>query len=411
MKMVEIMAPAGNRECLMTAIKAGANSVYFGVSKLNMRSRGAKNFDVVELPEIVSICDQKGIKSYLTLNTVIYDDDIQEMRAVCDAAKSAGISAVIAMDIAVMQYARSIGIAVHLSTQVNVSNMEAVKFFSQYCDTIVLARELSLAQIKKICSSISSEDVRGPSGELVRIEVFVHGALCVSISGKCYMSLATYGHSANRGDCLQNCRRNYLVTDSETGDELTVENGYVMSPRDMCTIGMVDKLVGVGINVFKIEGRARKPDYVDVVVRTYKEAVASVLDGSYDKDKIAAWTVRLQPVYNRGFWTGGYYLGKKLGEWSNSYGSLATKVKKHVGDVLNYYAEPGAALVTVRGEGVSRGDEVVITGPTTGLVRFKVTEMRKDNKDVDSVQKGDELTFIVPEKVRVSDQVFVVVLK
>ncbi|MFC1742083.1 U32 family peptidase [Nanoarchaeota archaeon] len=404
---VEIMAPAGGWEALRAAIKAGADSVYLGVSELNMRSRGAKNFDVSELGEIVAVCSKADVKTYLTLNTVMYDEDLENAYRICDAAKSAGVSAVIVMDISVIEYARSIGMAVHLSTQMNVSNLAAVRFFSKYCDVIVLARELSLDQIAAICSGVAAEDVRGPSGELVKIEVFVHGALCVSISGKCYMSLAVYNESANRGKCLQNCRRKYLVTDEETGDELSVENGYVMSPRDLCCVGIVDRLIGAGVSVFKIEGRGRKADYVHTVVSVYKEALGAVADGSYEA-KVSGFKERLAAVFNRGFWENGYYLGNKMGEWSDVYGSKATTVKEHIGKCLNYYSEKKVGLFLVEAGELSVGDKIVILGNKTGIVECVVESMRVDDKDVSVAKKGDEVTMPVSEVVRANDRLFAV---
>ncbi|MFH1669328.1 MAG: U32 family peptidase [Candidatus Woesearchaeota archaeon] len=405
---VEIMAPVGSHETLQAAIKAGAGSVYFGVGKLNMRSRAANNFTLDDLKKIASICSEKGVKSHLTLNAVMYSDDLEEMRHTCDIAKESGVSAVIASDFSVIEYARSIGLEVHTSTQANVSNIEAVKFFSKYADVIVLARELSLDQVAEICKRVKDDDVRGPSGELVKIEVFVHGALCVSISGKCYMSLATYNHSANRGDCLQNCRRAYKVTDEETGDELVVDNKYVMSPKDLCTIGILDKLVSAGVSVMKIEGRGRKADYVYTAVRVYTEALQNIADGTYTPEKVAAWTAELEGVYNRGFWQGGYYLGAKLGEWSGGYGSQATKEKFHIGKMLNYYAEKNVGLFLIEAGELHVGDDVIVTGPTTGVVEHKVAGIRVDDKDVQVAHKGEEVTLVLDEKVRPNDLLFVV---
>jgi putative protease len=405
---VEIMAPVGSYETLNTAIKAGADSVYFGVGGLNMRAKAGNNFALEDLSKIVKLCEENNVWTYLTVNAVYYDSDIEDVRKLCDAAKEAGVTAVIAMDFAAIQYARSIGLRVHLSTQANVSNIEAVNFYSQFADVIVLARELTLEQIGLIYRQIREQNICGPSGELVKVEVFVHGALCVSISGKCYMSLATYNQSANRGQCLQNCRRAYKVVDEETGDELVLDNKYVMSPKDLCTIGIVDKLIDAGATVFKIEGRARKADYVYTVVKSYKEAAASVAEGTYTEEKIERWTQDLRKVYNRGFWQGGHYLGKKLGEWSGAYGSQSTTEKVYVGKGLNYYSEKGIALFMLEAEELKLGDDIIVTGPTTGIVEHKLTQMKVDDKDSDVAKKGDEVTFPLPEKIRHKDKLFVI---
>jgi putative protease len=402
--MVEIMAPVGSWESLRAALNAGADSIYFGVDKLHMRAH-ATTFKLTELPKIVSICKEKNVKTYLTLNVVVYDQDMQVMKQICDAAKKAEITAIIVSDVAVMQYAKSIDLEVHSSTQLNISNIEAVKFYSQYTDVVVLARELSLDQIKKICAQIKEQDVRGPKGELVEVEIFVHGALCVSVSGKCYMSLAQYNSSANRGACLQNCRRAYRVTDEETGEELKIDNKYVMSPKDLCTIGFVDQIIEAGVSVFKIEGRARPPEYVDVVVRAYKEAVKSVEERTYTPEKVKEWLKQLETVYNRGFWQGGYYLGKKLGEWTGAPGSRATKKKSHIGKVLHYFSKQKVAHVIIESGSLKKGDELLITGTTTGLVKLKVEELWKD-APVESATKGEEVTFKVPELVRAKDKVY-----
>ncbi|MBU1974879.1 MAG: U32 family peptidase [Nanoarchaeota archaeon] len=403
----ELMAPAGSFETLQAAINAGADSVYFGVGPLNMRARAA-NFGIKDLPKIVEICKDASVRSYLTLNTVIYDSDLDEMKKIADLAKEVGITAVIATDISVIQYLNKIGMRTHISTQANVSNIEAVKFYSQYADVIILARELTLDQIKSICAGIKKEKISGPNGELVAIEVFIHGALCVSIAGKCYMSLATYNQSANRGSCLQNCRRSYRVTDDETGDELVVDNKYVMSPKDLCTIGILDKLIDAGASIFKIEGRGRKADYVDTVVRVYKDALKSIEEKKYTQKKIDTWTKELEKVYNRGFWQGGYYLGKKLGEWSGVYGSKSTEKKVYVGKGLNYYQKNSVGMFSIETGEVKVGDDVMITGPTTGLLRFKVEEIMVNDKKVDCAKKGDEVTIAVSGKIRASDKLFVI---
>ncbi len=401
-----IMAPAGNFETLSAAIKAGADSVYFGISKLNMRARGAKNFTIDDLSKIVDICKKTNVLTYLALNIVMYDEDLESMKEICNAAKKANISAVIATDFSTINYAKSIGLRVHLSTQANVSNIEAVKFYSAFCDAIVLARELNINQIKNIVTQIKEQDIRGPSKELVKIEIFVHGALCVSISGKCYMSLATYNHSANRGDCLQPCRRAYKVTDEETGNELKVENKYVMSPKDLCTIEIIDKLIETGATMFKIEGRARKADYVYTTVKVYKEAVKSALTNTFSKEKVKEWTKELQTVYNRGFWQGGYYLGDKLGEWSNCYGSKATATKVHIGKCLNYFSKPKIGLFLVEADELKKGDTIAVIGPTTGFLKQTLTELRVNNKNCNSAKKGQEITIPMKEIVRKNDVLF-----
>src|SRR3989338_6232832 len=334
---VEIMAPAGSYESLMAAVKAGADSVYFGVEQLNMRARAANNFTLKDMHKIAGICRENKLRAYLTVNTIMYDHDMALMRKICNAAKEAAITAVIASDISTIAYAHSIGLRVHCSTQMNIGNMEAVKFYAEYADVMIMARELTLSQVKHICEEIKKQNVIGPSGNLVEIEIFIHGALCVAVSGICYMSLATYNASANRGACLQNCRRAYRLIDDETGDELVVDNKYIMSPKDLCTIGFIDKILGSGVNVLKIEGRGRSPDYVYVVTKAYREAVDSFYKGTYTQHKIETWTKELETVYNRGFWHGGYYLGKKLGEWSGAYGSKARKEKEFVGIAKNYY--------------------------------------------------------------------------
>ncbi len=405
---IEIMAPVGSYETLHTAINAGADSVYFGIEQLNMRARAANNFTTEDLKKIVAICQEKNVRTYLALNTVMYDHDLTLMKKICNTAKEAGLTAVILSDLAALQYARSIGLEVHMSTQANISNIEAVKFYAAFADVVVLARELTLKQIAKICDEIKEEDVRGPSGELVQVEIFVHGALCVAISGKCYMSLATYNASANRGACLQNCRRAYKVIDEETGDELRVENKYIMSPKDLCTIGFLDKILDAGVSVLKIEGRGKAPEYVDTVVRCYKEASESWQDGSYSQEKVDGWMKQLKKVFNRGFWQGGYYLGKQLGEWSGSYGSQATTEKVFVGKVTNYFSKVKVGEFMLEAAGLSVGDEISITGPTTGVVRTKVESMFVDDTAVEKAAKGIVVTIPVPEKIRENDKLFVI---
>ena len=400
------MAPAGSWDALRAALKAGADSVYFGTGSLDMRSRAAHSFDIQDLKAIADECGGQNVKTYLTLNTLVYDEDMADMRALIDAAKHAGISAVICSDAAAVTAAHKAGIPVHMSTQANISNIEAVRFFSRYADVIVLARELSLDQVQAICEAVEEQDIRGPSGSLVRIEVFVHGALCVSIAGKCYMSLSLYGHSANRGDCFQTCRRAFRVTDQDTGDELVIDNKYVMSPADICTISIIDKLIGAGVSVLKIEGRGRAADYVYTVTRAYREAVDSVFDETYTPDKVSRLKERLRTVYNRGFWEKGYYLGKQLGQWSGAYGSQATEKKTYIGRPVKYFGKPGIALIKIESGYLEPGCTIVCTGPTTGYVRAEVTSMYEHDKPVDRAEKGSSITIPVPEKVRPSDKIF-----
>jgi putative protease len=403
---IEIMAPAGSWESLHAAVKGGADSVYFGVEKLNMRARSSHNFTTADLPAIVKFCRMNGLKSYLTLNIVVYDDEIPEMKEVLAAAAEAGITAVIATDQAAITAARDAGVEVHLSTQLNISNSGSLKFYSQWADVAVLSRELNLQQVRSIYDSIVSDDIRGPGGELIRLEMFVHGALCMAVSGKCYLSLHEYNASANRGNCYQTCRRGYTVRDRETGYELDIDNQYIMSPKDLCTIGFLDQLLDAGVRVLKIEGRARPAEYVETVVRCYGEAATAVADGTFGKEKVEGWMKELETVFNRGFWDG-YYLGQRTGEWTSSYGSSATRRKLLIGKVTNYYAKPGVAEIKLETGRISVGDELLITGPTTGLVRHTVTELRDaDEKDAASVQKGELCSVRLSEPVRRSDKVF-----
>ncbi|MFC1686292.1 U32 family peptidase [Nanoarchaeota archaeon] len=405
---VEIMAPVGNFASLTAAVNAGADSVYFGVQSLNMRSLGAKNFTLEDLGEIVKICDEKDVKTYLTVNAVLYDEDLDLMKKIIDAAKKASISAVIASDIAAIKYANSIGVEVHSSTQLNISNIEAIKFYSKFTDVIVLARELNLEQIKNICEEIKKQDIRGPKGKLVKIEIFIHGALCVSISGKCYMSLALYNKSANRGECLQACRRSYKVTDEQTGNELSIENKYVMSPKDLCCISFLDQILKSGVSVLKIEGRARSPEYVDTVVKTYREAVDSYYEGSYTEKKVKRWIKDLERVFNRGFWQGGYYLGKKLGEWSKGPGSKATMTKKFIGKAQNYFVKTKIAQFYMNNGPLKIGDTIMIIGPTTGVLKTKIKGMYVEEKPVDEAKQGDEITIPIEKRVRESDELYLI---
>lgn len=402
---IEIMAPAGSFEALLTAIHAGAQSVYFGVGNLNMRSRAA-NFKTEDLTKIAEICNKHNVKSYLTLNTVIYNEDIEPLKQLCDQAKKANITAIIASDFAVINYAKSIGLEIHLSTQCNVSNIEAVKFYSQFADVIVLARELKLDQIKHICDEIKKQNIFGPSGKQVQIEIFIHGALCVAISGKCYMSLAQYNTSANRGQCLQACRRSYKVIDEETGDELKVKNKFIMSPKDLSTIEVLDKILNSGVSILKIEGRGRSPEYVDKVVKIYSKAIDDIKSKNFTKEKALEYKKEVEKVFNRGFWEGGYYLGEKTGEWSGLYGSKATEKKKTIGIIQNYYNKNNIAELLIQTGEINIDDELLIIGPTTGLVRFKIEEMRVNEKESKTATKGNEVTIPLDVKVRKNDAVY-----
>ena len=405
-KDFEIMAPVGCRESLMAAIHAGADSIYFGIENLNMRARSASAFTINDLKEIAAICDEHGVKSYLTVNTIIYDEDICLMRKIVDAAHQAGISAVIAADVAVMDYCNRIGQEVHLSTQLNISNSEALKFYARFADVVVLARELNLDQVAEIYRTILDEDIRGPKGELIRIEMFCHGALCMAVSGKCYLSLDNLGHSANRGACMQVCRRSYIVHDKESDIELEVDNKYIMSPKDLKTIRFMDRMMEAGVRVFKIEGRARGPEYVHTVVSCYKEAICSYLDGTLTEEKKDAWDERLKTVFNRGFWDG-YYLGQRMGEWSKAYGSEATERKVYAGKGIKYFSNIGVAEFLIEATEISVGDKLLITGPTTGVIYIDLEEIRYDLKPVQTAQKGQHVSIKVPSKVRPSDKLYV----
>lgn len=401
----EIMAPVGSRDSLSAAIKAGAGSVYFGIGKLNMRSHSANHFTIDDLREIAETCNQANIKTYLTVNTIIYGEDLETMREICDAAHDAGISAVIASDVAVMTYCRQIGLEVHLSTQLNISNIEALRFYAQFADVVVLARELNMDQVKEIHRQIIEQDIRGPRGELIRIEMFCHGALCMAVSGKCYMSLHDANRSANRGECIQICRRSYILTDAETGNEIEVDNKYLMSPKDLKTVRFIDRLMDSGVRVFKIEGRARGPEYVYTVVSCYREAIQSVLDGTFTEEKKDEWDKRLSSVFNRGFWDG-YYQGQLLGEWNKNYGSNATDKKVLVGKVIRYFSRIGVAEVAVEATTFSVGDRLLITGPTTGALWLNAEEIRYDLKPVETALQKQRVSIPVPEKVRPNDKLF-----
>ncbi len=405
LKDFEIMAPVGSRESLAAAIQAGTDSIYFGIESLNMRAHSASTFTIDDLKEMAETCEEHGIKSYLTVNTIIYDEDIELMHRIVDAAKAARISAVIACDVAVMNYCNSIGQEVHLSTQLNISNAEALKFYARFADVVVLARELNLKQVKTIYDTIQREQIRGPKGELIRIEMFCHGALCMAISGKCYLSLHNLNASANRGACMQVCRRAYTVKDRESEIELDVDNKYIMSPKDLKTIHFMDEMIEAGVRVFKIEGRARGPEYVRTVVECYKEAIQSYLDGTFTEEKKQDWDERLKRVFNRGFWNG-YYLGQRLGEWSKNYGSEATERKVFVGSGVRYFSKIGVAEFVVEAAEMKVGDKLLITGPTTGALFLTLDEARVDLKPVDVVHKGEHVSFKVPEKVRPSDRLY-----
>ncbi len=405
MMPVEIMSPVGSYESLSAAIAAGAGSVYFGVGAMNMRSRSAANFSLEDLANIVRICKEHQVKSYLTVNTIIYNDEIQQMHELLDAAKECGVTAIIASDMAVIQYAREKGIEIHLSTQCNVTNVEAVRYYAQFADVIVLGRECQLRQVADICQAIGSQQIKGPKGELVKIEIFVHGALCMAVSGRCYLSLDNYNSPANRGACLQPCRRAYEVRDVEDGLELQVDNPYIFSPKDLCTIGYLDKIVKAGVSVLKIEGRGRSPEYVKMVTECYHEALEAIYDQTFNIEKINAWMDRLRSVYNRDFWDG-YYLGRTTGEWSERYGSQATRMKRRIGKITNYFSKLGVAEICMEEDVLSVGDDLLIIGSTTGVYEDKVAEIRVEDQAVESVTKGIYCSVRVKELVRRGDQVY-----
>lgn len=401
----EIMAPVGSFESLAAAIDAGADAVYFGVQGLNMRSRSSVNFTLDDLHMIVRTCREAGVKTYLTVNIIVYDSDLDDMRATIDAAAEAGISAIIASDIAAISYARQRGVEVHISTQCNISNIEAVRFYAQFADTVVLARELSLEQVRAIHDAIVAENICGPAGDKVKIEMFCHGALCMAVSGKCYLSLHQMNSSANRGACTQICRRGYEVTDLETGEQLNVDNKYIMSPKDLKTIHFLNKMVDAGVSVFKIEGRARGPEYVSIAVRCYSEALDAICDGTYDENRVKDWDERLRKIFNRDFWDG-YYLGQRLGEWSAKYGSSATRVKHYTAKGVKYFSKLGVGEFMMEAGELHVGDEIVITGPTTGALIITVDEIRVDLKSVEKAVKGDAFSIPVPAKIRPGDRLY-----
>ena len=406
--LYEIMAPVGSRESLAAAIQAGADSVYFGIGKLNMRAGSASAFTIDDLREIAATCNEHGIKTYLTVNTIIYGEDIPVMHEIVDAAHEAGISAVIASDVAVMTYCNSIGQEVHLSTQLNISNIEALRFYAQFADVVVLARELNMDQVSEIHRLAIEQNICGPSGQPIRIEMFCHGALCMAISGKCYLSLANAGRSANRGECIQICRRSYVVTDAETGNQLEIDNKYIMSPKDLKTVRFIDRMMESGVRVFKIEGRARGPEYVYTVVRTYKEAIRSVIEGTFTDEKKDEWDRQLATVFNRGFWDG-YYQGQTLGEWNKNYGSNATERKVYIGKGVKYFSKLGVAEFTVEAADFKLGDKLLVTGPTTGVMYLEAKEIRLELDPVDYAPKGTHVSIPVPGKIRQSDKLFKIV--
>lgn len=399
------MAPVGSYESLMAAVQGGAGSVYFGVEHLNMRSRSSNNFTLHDLRKIVEIASENKVKTYLTMNVEIFDGEMELMQGVLRAAKNAGVSAVIAADVAVIQFARSIGLEVHISTQVNITNIEAVKFYAMFADVVVLAREMNLGRVTEISQQISQEQIKGPSGELIKIEMFVHGALCMATSGKCYLSLHEMNSSANRGACLQTCRRAYTVTDKETGAELEIDNQYIMSPKDLKTIHFLNKVLDAGVSVLKIEGRARSAEYVKTTVKCYREAVDAYFDGEFTDEKIVDWDARLTAVFNRGFWDG-YYLGQRLGEWSKNYGSLATKRKMYLGKCTNYFTKIGVAEFKLETQGLKVGDEIIVSGPTSGVVETLVEEIRVDLEPVAEAKKGDRISIKIGHKLRRADKLF-----
>jgi putative protease len=405
MRNIELMSPAGSYEALMAAIKAGCNSVYFGVEQLNMRARSSNNFTIDDLKKIAEIGKSNNVKTYLTLNTILYDHDIQLMKNIVDAAKQNGITAIIAADHAVMHYAKKIGLEIHISTQANVSNIDTVEFYADYADVIVLARELSLMQVAEISREIERRQIKGPSGKLVELEIFAHGALCMAVSGKCYLSLHSHFASANRGACIQNCRRSYVVTDKEEGMQLEIDNEYIMSAQDLCTIDFIDKILDSGVKVLKLEGRGRSADYVYTVTQCYNEAINAYIDGTYNKEKAEEWKKKMEQVYNRGFWDG-YYLGKKMGEWSNEYGSKASKRKIFLAKGVKYFDKIKVGEFICESHELSIGDEIMITGPTTGYIQTFVKELRVNNISVEKITKGDIFSMAIDEKIRPSDKLY-----
>ncbi len=405
---IELMAPAGSFESLQAAITNGADSVYFGVDQLNMRARASINFTIEDLPEIVKRCEEKKVRTYLTLNTIIYDHDLTIIKTLLDAAKDAGITAVIVMDQAVISYARQIGMEIHISTQINITNIETVKFYAMFADTMVMSRELSLRQVKKITDQIEKENIIGPAGNLVEIEIFGHGALCMAVSGKCYMSLHSHNSSANRGACKQNCRKKYTVIDQDTGNEMELDNEYIMSPKDLCTLDFLDQVIDSGIKVLKIEGRGRAPEYVAKVIKTYREAIDAYYEGNFNQERVEDWMTELKKVYNRGFWSG-YYLGQKMGEWSDVDGSKATQKKVYLGKGMHFFPKPSIGEFKIEAFDLTIGDSILITGPTTGVEEFELTEMMVNDERLDKATKGDSVTIPLKFRIRPSDKLYKIV--
>jgi U32 family peptidase len=404
-KKIEVMAPAGSWEALTAAIQGGADSVYFGIEQLNMRARASSNFTLEDLKEIAAICNDKGVRTYITLNTIIYDHDLTLMKSIVDTAKEAGITAIIASDQAVIGYASSVKMEVHISTQCNVTNLETVRFFAHFADVIVLSRELSLLQVKEITKTIEKEKICGPAGNLIQIEIFAHGALCVAVSGKCYMSLHTNNSSANRGACVQNCRKTYTVTDTETGEQLAIDNEFIMSPKDLCTIGFIDQVLESGVTVLKLEGRGRAPEYVKTVTECYRQAADAHIAGTYTKELVVELMTKLETVYNRGFWDG-YYLGQRLGEWAGVHGSKATKKKIFLGKAIKYYPKIKVAEFQIDAQQMKKGDNILITGKTTGVLEFEMSSMRLDDATTDVAKKGDRITFPIESNIRPGDKLY-----
>lgn len=402
---IELMAPAGGFDSMQAALDAGADSIYFGVEQLNMRAKSSINFTLDDLEEIASRCGGKNVRTYLTMNTIIYDHDLSIIKTLLNRAKEAGITAVIASDQAVIHYAKTIGVEVHISTQLNITNIETVKFYSLFADTMVLSRELSLGQVKKIADAVEKENVVGPGGKLVELEIFGHGALCMAVSGKCYLSLHTQNSSANRGACVQNCRRKYKVIDMEDGHELEIDNEYIMSPKDLCTLNFLDQVIDSGVKVLKIEGRARAPEYVSRVISTYREAIEAYYKGEYTKEKVKLWMAQLETVYNRGFWSG-YYLGQELGEWSDKPGSLATQKKVYIGRGVHYFSKRKIAHFKIESQSIKVGDSILITGPTTGVIETTLPAMRVDDKEVEIAERGANITFELDQVIRPSDKIY-----
>ncbi len=405
---IELMAPAGNFESLQTAIENGADSVYFGVEQLNMRARASINFTLDDLPEIATRCKKKNVRTYLTLNTIIYDHDLSLIKTLLNAAKAAELTAVIAMDQAVITYARQIGMEVHISTQINITNIETVKFYALFADTMVMSRELSLGQIKKITDQIEKEQVKGPSGYLVEVEIFGHGALCMAVSGKCYLSLHSHNSSANRGACKQNCRKKYTVIDQETGFEIELDNEYMMSPKDLCTVDFLDQVIETGVKVLKLEGRGRAPEYVAKVTQVYREAIDAYFEGTYTPEKVKVWMEELAKVYNRGFWSG-YYLGQKLGEWSDVDGSKATQKKIYIGKGAHYFPKAKIGEFKIEAFDLNLGDKILVTGPTTGVKELELSEMLVNDQELPTAKKGDSCTIPLPFRIRKADKLYKIV--